>query len=424
MAIRKIARNTDSRTLISCILPKYSLVGNSLSVNFPYHHTRDKYNELKYSYSDLLLLVSLLNSFVVDFLLRLKVTANLNLFYLDQIPTPRLSKTNKWYKEIICRAAKLTCTSSEYSDLWENVMHDEWQEENRISLEERNVLRAEMDGIIANVYGLSEIEYSYILSTFPIVQDAQKQMAMHYYNEVAKHYEKNIDDFHTESVDSTNPNQRMKEFGLDEGIYTIQDVVQITRLPAEKVSRWFKELSNENYEGLKGNKAEHHKLKISFHGIVELVVIGTLRDNKFPLKKILAARADLKDKTRKIYPFATNNVRDNLKVAGKSLIFKFGEDIVTLDGTGQFNLTIIVSFFKFIDFDTEGLALRLFPLKDSKLIIVDPKLGGGKAVINNGEAIWAETVALAYQGEDSIGMISEQYSISRDEILAAVSYLN
>src|SRR5665648_1252178 len=42
----------------------------------------------------------------------------------------------------------------------------------------------------------------------------------------------------------------MKEFSLNEGIYSVQDVSRITRLSAEKVRRWFKELSDKNYEGL------------------------------------------------------------------------------------------------------------------------------------------------------------------------------
>jgi uncharacterized protein (DUF433 family) len=219
----------------------------------------------------------------------------------------------------------------------------------------------------------------------------------------------------------------MREFSLNEGIYFINDVEQITKgqLKRDKLTRWFKELSKENYEGLStGQQQDVNKMRISFYGLIELVVIGTLRDNNFPLKKILTARKNLKDLTNKIYPFATNNVRDDLKVAGNSIKFQIGEDVVTLDGTSQLNLDIIKSFFANISFDTEGLAQQLFPLKDSKLIVVDPKQGGGKAVINNGSAVWAETIASIYDGPGSIDMLSAQYDITKEQILAAVEYLN
>jgi predicted helicase/uncharacterized protein (DUF433 family) len=217
----------------------------------------------------------------------------------------------------------------------------------------------------------------------------------------------------------------MKEFSLNEGIYFINDVVQITRISVDKVTRWFKELSNENYEGLSNSQQDDvKKMRISFYGLIELVVIGTLRDNKFPLKKILTARANLKSVTKKIYPFATNNVRDDLKAAGNSIVFTIGDNVITLDGTSQLNLNIIKSFFNNIEFDTEGLAQQLFPVKDSKLIVVDPKQGGGKAVINNGGAVWAETIASIYDGPGSIEMLTSQYDITKEQILAAVEYLN
>ena len=49
---------------------------------------------------------------------------------------------------------------------------------------ERNPLRAELDGIIANLYGLTEAEFAYILSTFPIVPQAQKEAALKAFKEV------------------------------------------------------------------------------------------------------------------------------------------------------------------------------------------------------------------------------------------------
>lgn len=185
IAIRKIARNTDSRTLISTILPKHCLAGNSLSVNFPYKHDFKDYNSLQFNYSDLLLLTATLNSFVVDFILRSRVSANLNLFYFYQLPIPKLFPKDKWYKPIINRAAKLICTTDEFAELWEEVMKTRWSEKvTAITETERNQLRAELDGIIAHIYGLTEEEFTYILSTFPLVAQPQKVAAHNAYRDV------------------------------------------------------------------------------------------------------------------------------------------------------------------------------------------------------------------------------------------------
>jgi hypothetical protein len=43
---------------------------------------------------------------------------------------------------------------------------------------QRGQLRAELDGIIAHLYGLTESEFAYILTTFLIVADPIKQNAL------------------------------------------------------------------------------------------------------------------------------------------------------------------------------------------------------------------------------------------------------
>jgi hypothetical protein len=92
LAIRKIASNTNERTLITTIIPKYAITGNSLTVNFPFHHHPTKYNDLRITNQELLVLTSILNSYVADFILRARVTTNLNLFYLYLWYSPMLGQ--------------------------------------------------------------------------------------------------------------------------------------------------------------------------------------------------------------------------------------------------------------------------------------------------------------------------------------------
>lgn len=187
LAIRKIASNTNERTLISSIIPKYAIAGNSLTVNFPFQHDKKKYNELRISNEELFVLSSILNSYVVDFILRARVTTNLNLFYLYQLPVPRLKPKDKWYQTIVERAARLICNTDEFVDLWEEVMKSKWSDKVAATQDyERNKLRAELDGIIAHIYGLTEEEFIYILSTFPIVPQPQKVSAQNAYRDVER----------------------------------------------------------------------------------------------------------------------------------------------------------------------------------------------------------------------------------------------
>ncbi len=176
IAHRAIARSTDIRTMIASVLPKHCFYGNSLN------GTKGEFAE-----DDLLVVVSFLNSFCVDFTLRQSVSANLNMFYVYGLPIPRLSRTDSWYKGILERSAKLVCTTSSFADLWESVMPTKWSEKETAQEDhERNTLLAELDGIIAHVYGLTEAEFVYILKSFPVVPQPQIMKTQNAYRDVER----------------------------------------------------------------------------------------------------------------------------------------------------------------------------------------------------------------------------------------------
>jgi len=172
---RALAASTNERTMICTILSPNTFFAHSINSSIN-----------KIDYGDLLCIVGLMNSFCLDFYLRLTITTNLTMFYIYQLPVPRLSSKDKWYKPIIEKAAKLICTTEEFAELWEDVMKTKWSKALAATQEsDRNKLRAELDGIIAHIYGLTEEEFTYILSTFPIVPQAQKQLALEQYQLIA-----------------------------------------------------------------------------------------------------------------------------------------------------------------------------------------------------------------------------------------------
>ena len=51
---------------------------------------------------------------------------------------------------------------------------------------ERAQLRAELDGLIAHLYGLDEDEFAHILKTFPLVPEPAKVAALNAWRDVQK----------------------------------------------------------------------------------------------------------------------------------------------------------------------------------------------------------------------------------------------
>ncbi|HYU35947.1 MAG TPA: RNA-binding domain-containing protein [Thermoanaerobaculia bacterium] len=173
---RRIARSSDVRTMISTIIPQRVFTDtNSTTLD----------SDL-ISKDEMLFLCAVTNSFVFDWLVRKRVDDTLSQFFLYQMPVPRLSGNDTRLTPFITRAARLVCYRPEFSDLWQVVMGSPWSEQDAATdPAERARLRAELDGLVAHLYGLTEEEFAYILTTFPVVAQEVKDAALTAYRTLA-----------------------------------------------------------------------------------------------------------------------------------------------------------------------------------------------------------------------------------------------
>jgi hypothetical protein len=171
---RSVASNTNERSMIATIIPPNTFFGHS--INSSVEGIKGK---------ELLFATSVLNSFTIDFSLRQRVSANLTMFYVYQLPVPRLTEKDPAFSPIVERAARLICTTPEFDDLAKEAGIGSHKQgvTNEV---ERGRLRAELDGLIAHLYGLTEEEFAYILTTFPLVADPVKIAARNAYRDVER----------------------------------------------------------------------------------------------------------------------------------------------------------------------------------------------------------------------------------------------
>jgi N-6 DNA Methylase len=140
IGFRAVARNTDSRTMICCILPLAG-VGNNMPIVTPKNTAA----------SHGLLLCSNLNAFVFDFVVRQKVAISLNFFAVKQLPVlPPEVYSSFMSKSIIARALELTYVSRDLTDFaidcgWSGPPF-RWDEERRF------LLRCELDAAFFHLY--------------------------------------------------------------------------------------------------------------------------------------------------------------------------------------------------------------------------------------------------------------------------------
>jgi len=164
LAFRDIARSTDERTGIFCMLPPGFVFGNKA----PCERTPERRHA-----ASALTLLAVANAFCFDFLLRTKVAATVNLFILESIPVPSEALAGVRSHFLAHAALRLTCNHEGYDALWVEQLGDVWRERGAARSYpvladpgDRWALRAAIDAVVAQAYGLSREQYAHVLSGF------------------------------------------------------------------------------------------------------------------------------------------------------------------------------------------------------------------------------------------------------------------
>ena len=169
VGIKHVTAVTNIRTMIASLVPLGGF-GNSIPIFSPINED-DESASKDWSYQ----FVANLNAVAFDFVTRQKVQGqNLNLFILEQLPFIACSDYNRRFGQKTAReivhdhVLRLTYTSHDMEpfarDLGYNGSPFKWDPE------ERRHLRARLDALYFHLYGISNDDAEYILSTFPIVQ--------------------------------------------------------------------------------------------------------------------------------------------------------------------------------------------------------------------------------------------------------------
>ena len=169
-AHREIASSTNERSMICSILPR------NVFANHKLHISRDAMSGNALCY-----LCAVFNSLVYDFSLRTRGVGSITMSVTYQMTIPRLTATDKEFAPIVERAARLICTTPEFDALAVEAGLSPLSPGPVYGVTdpvERARLRAELDGMIAHLYGLSHDEFAHILASFPLVAESVKAAAL------------------------------------------------------------------------------------------------------------------------------------------------------------------------------------------------------------------------------------------------------
>lgn len=145
LAYRDVASATNRQTLIAALVPAHAVTTHTLFC-------------LK---TDLDLdaqwfLCAVLNSFVANYLIRPQVTTHVTVGIVGRLPVPVLRRDSFLFQELVSLAQRLSTAPPDVP-----------------------TVAARLQALVAVMYGLSREEFVDVLETFPLVDEAEKQSALH-----------------------------------------------------------------------------------------------------------------------------------------------------------------------------------------------------------------------------------------------------
>jgi hypothetical protein len=166
LAYRKFAASTNERTAIFNLHPPGVITAESSPT--------ESNPETRSTVYALCMLASA-NSFTFDFTLRLITSSStLNYFFLGRSVMPPLFDTRHPIPAFLAHSAlRLTCNHAGYEPLWREQVGTAWREAGPPFIwsvlsgtDERWRVRAAIDAVVADAYGLNREQYAHVLATF------------------------------------------------------------------------------------------------------------------------------------------------------------------------------------------------------------------------------------------------------------------
>jgi hypothetical protein len=170
LGFRETANRGNERTLIAAIIPPGTAVTHGI-----HYFYRSQWNEARNGYQTILpapamaYLAGLLNSLVLDFVVRRKVDAHVTKSVMATVPIADVALHHGPGAEIVTLSARLSCRSAEYAELAE-VLGTEC---GPISRARERAMRAEIDARVAHLYGLSAAHLDLVLANFKQSADSE-----------------------------------------------------------------------------------------------------------------------------------------------------------------------------------------------------------------------------------------------------------
>lgn len=153
IAVRKISRSTDSRTIIACLIPPQTALSDGAPyLLFPRGNTKD-----------IAFVLGVLSSIPLDWVARRTVEVNVTYHIFNSLPIPRPQPDDSRRLRVIEIAGRLAAVDTRYQT-WADAVGVPVGSVTSADLKE--ALIAELDALVAHLYGLNRTQLCHVFATF------------------------------------------------------------------------------------------------------------------------------------------------------------------------------------------------------------------------------------------------------------------
>lgn len=222
---------------------------------------------------------------------------------------------------------------------------------------------------------------------------------------------------------SMNPVSRL----LGVGLYTPAEAAIYTGIPATDIRRW---LFGYSAKGIQHPGIWTPELvgaadkTLGFHDLLEIRFVHAFRQHGVSLQAIRSASQQAKEMFGQAYPFTCRRFQTDGRSIFATVLDETGDESL-LDLVKRqyaFQQVIKPSLYEGIDYAQEGAAQRWYPVKRSKVIVLDPQRNFGKPVVTD-NGVDTASIYLAYLAEgQNAKRVAQLYEIATAAVEAAVSF--
>lgn len=212
------------------------------------------------------------------------------------------------------------------------------------------------------------------------------------------------------------------------GLYTLKEAEYLTGAQSREVSRWlfgykFKDGASPPLWRTQLAGLEEEGKFIGFRDLLELRVVKAFVQHNVPLRVIRAALQNAKEMFSREYPFTAHRFLTDGRSIFREAVHAQG-DVELIDLVKRqkvFEHVIRPELYAGIEFGTDGLAARWYPLKNSEKVVLDPEIAFGKPILTD-FGIRTDIITAAFAAEKDKKAVAAQFDIPVVAVNAALRY--